>query len=147
MALFAMTDRSQDRSAFIASTAEELGLLVSAVQAFALVLPPPTGEIRSWNPGAGRIFGYDAADAVGKSFSMFYPPADIQRRKPQRELEVAARDGRLEDEGGRVRKNGDRFWVNTVITTMRKPDGELRGFAKITRDLTEKRTAEEALRH
>jgi PAS domain S-box-containing protein len=147
MALFAMTDRPHDRGTFIASTAEELGLLVSAVQDFAIVLLSPTGEIRSWNPGAGRIFGYDAADAVGKSFSMFYPPADIQQRKPQRELEVAARDGRMEDEGWRVRKNGDRFWVNTVITAMRKPDGELRGFAKITRDLTEKRTAEEALRH
>ncbi|HKS24952.1 MAG TPA: PAS domain S-box protein [Thermoanaerobaculia bacterium] len=142
-----MSDRSEDRGSSIASTAEELGLLVSTVEDYAMVLLTPTGEIRSWNPGAERIFGYTAKEIVGKSFGTFYPPADVQERKPQRELEVAARDGRMEDEGWRIRKNGDRFWVNTVITAMREPDGSLRGFAKITRDLTTRRAAEEALRH
>jgi len=148
MALFAMTDRREERaSPPIASTAEELGLLVATVEDYAMVLLSTTGEIRSWNPGAERIFGYPADEAVGKSFDMFYPPADLEARKPQNELEVAGRDGRMEDEGWRVRKNGELFWVNTVITAMRDPKGQLRGFAKITRDLTARRAAEERLRH
>src|ERR1044071_8661925 len=147
MALFAMTDRREERASPIASTAEELGLLVATVEDYAMVLLSPTGEIRSWNPGAERIFGYGAGEAVGKSFAMFYPPSDLEARKPQGELEAAARDGRMEDEGWRIRKNGERFWVNTVITAMRDGNGEVRGFAKITRDLPARRAAEERLRH
>jgi PAS domain S-box-containing protein len=147
MALFAMTDRREERGSPIASTAEELALLVATVEDYAMVLLSPTGEIRSWNPGAERIFGYRAEEVVGKSFSMFYPPVDLEARKPQGELDVAARDGRMEDEGWRIRKNGEQFWVNTVITAMRHANGELRGFAKVTRDLTARRNADERLRH
>ena len=141
-----MTERGEEKGFSIASTAEELALLVSAVEDYAIVLLSPTGDIRSWNAGAVRTFGYRAEETVGRSFAMFHPPADVEGGKPRRELEVAERDGRVEDEGWRVRKGGERFWVDTVITAMRGPDGELRGFAKITRDLTKRRNAEEHLR-
>src|ERR1051325_172817 len=101
-----------------------------------------TGSLVGRIGGLSRLF-----DGMKLRSAKFYPPVDVEARKPQRELEVAARDGRMEDEGWRLRKNGERFWVNTIITSMRNPDGELRGFAKITRDLTAKRAAEEALRH
>jgi PAS domain S-box-containing protein len=140
-----MTERG-DKGSSIATTAEELALLVSAVEDYAIVLLSPTGEIRSWNAGAVRTFGYRADETIGKSFAMFYPPADVEAGKPQRELEVAGRDGRIEDEGWRLRKGGERFRVNTVITAVRDSEGELRGFAKVTRDLTAQRAAEERLR-
>src|SRR6185436_11649920 len=141
-----MTEQSPDRGSSIASTADELALLVSAVEDYAIFLLSPTGEIRSWNAGAARTMGYRAEEAIGKPFSIFYPPEDIEARKPQHELEVADRDGRIEDEGWRIRKDGERFWANTVITALRGADGALRGFAKITRDLTRRRASEERLR-
>ncbi|HYU25154.1 MAG TPA: PAS domain-containing protein [Thermoanaerobaculia bacterium] len=86
-----MTGRSEDRSSSIATTAEELALLVTAVEDYAISLLSPTGEIRSWNAGAVRTFGYRAEETIGSSFAMFYPPADVEAGKPRRELEVAAR--------------------------------------------------------
>src|ERR1043165_5147483 len=136
----------EERGSSIASTAEELELLVSAVEDYAMFLLSPTGEIRSWNPGATRTFGYEANETIGKSFAIFYPESDVAAGKPQHELEVAARDGRIEDEGWRIRKGGEQFWVNTVITAVHDKDGTLRGFAKVTRDLTRRREAEERLR-
>jgi PAS domain S-box-containing protein len=124
---------------------EELGLLVEAVQDYAIFLLGPEGDIRSWNAGAARIFGYEPSEAIGKHFSLFYGPDDLEARKPQRELEVARTEGRVEDEGWRIRKDGTRFWVSTVITALVE-DGELRGFSKVTRDLTARRAAEERLR-
>ena len=126
--------------------AEEIALLVENVQDYAIFLLGPKGEIRSWNAGAGRIFGYTAEEAVGQSFSIVYLDVDIEGRKPQKELEVASATGRIEDEGWRRRRTGERFWVNTVITALRNRDGSVRGFAKVTRDLTERRAAEERLR-
>jgi PAS domain S-box-containing protein len=96
----------------------------------------------SWNPGAQRFKGYTASEIIGKHFSVFYPPEDLAARKPQIELEIAAEVGRLEDEGWRVRKDGTQFWANVVITALRAADGELVGFAKVTRDLTQRRAAE-----
>ena len=128
------------------TTADELALLVDAVQDYAMFLLGTDGEIRSWNRGAERIFGYAADEAVGSNFSRFYSSEDIANRKPQRELETARDEGRVEDEGWRYRKDGTRFWVNTVITAIRDQSGELRGFAKVTRDLTERRESEERLR-
>ncbi len=125
---------------------EELSLLVDAVQDYAIFLLSPEGEIRSWNLGASRIFGYEAGEAIGKHFSMFYGPEDLEAHKPWRELEVARSEGRVEDEGWRVRKDGARFWVSTIITALRDAKGELRGFSKVTRDLTARRAAEERLR-
>jgi PAS domain S-box-containing protein len=125
---------------------EELGHLVDAVQDYAIFMLSPTGVIRSWNRGAERIMGYQAEEVLGREFTIFYGPEDLANRKPQRELEVAEAEGRVEDEGWRIRKDGTRFWVNTIITALRKPDGSLTGFAKVTRDLTERRAAEEQLK-
>src|SRR2546430_8476024 len=102
---------------------EELRLLVDAVEDYAIFVLSPQGEIRSWNLGATRIMGYQAAEAIGKNFSMFYAPEDLEERKPQHELEVAAVDGRIEDEGWRVRKDGTRFWASTIITALRDATG------------------------
>ena len=120
--------------------------LVEGVSDYAIFLLEPDGTIATWNSGAQRIKGYTAGEIIGRSFSIFYPPDALDRQWPQRELEEAARVGRFEDEGWRIRKDGTRFWANVVITAMRDPDGTLRGFSKITRDLTERRLHEEQLR-
>ena len=125
---------------------EELALLVDSVFDYAIFVLSPEGEIGTWNAGAVRIMGYSEEEAVGTHFSRFYTPEDLASKKPDRELREAAAEGRIEDEGWRVRKDGSRFWANTVITALRGPDRKLRGFAKVTRDLTERREAEERLR-
>jgi len=122
------------------------GLLVESVQDYAIFALDPDGYILSWNAGAKRLKGYTRQEIIGRHFSIFYPPEDIARGKTKWELEIAAREGRFEDEGWRVRKDGTQFWANVTITALRAPDGELVGFAKITRDLTERRDAEEELR-
>jgi PAS domain S-box-containing protein len=127
------------------SRAEEFALLVSAVRDYAIFLLSPEGIIDSWNAGAAAIMGYEESEAVGRHFSMFYLP-DVKDEKPRSELETALREGRVEDEGWRVRKDGTRFWANTVITRLLREDGSLRGFAKVTRDITERREAEARLR-
>ena len=128
-------------------SSQEFALLVDAVEDYAIFLMSPKGEIRSWNRGAARIMGYDESEAIGRHFSMFYGPRELEAKKPQHELGEAARDGRVEDEGWRVRKDGTRFWANTVITLLRDPDGSVHGYAKVTRDMTARRQAEENLRH
>ncbi|HEX9161575.1 MAG TPA: PAS domain S-box protein [Thermoanaerobaculia bacterium] len=128
------------------SSAEELAMLVEEVRDYAMFVLDLKGTIRSWNRGAENIMGYSADEAVGRHFSLFYPPDDVARKKPDGELALAAAEGRMEDEGWRIRKDGARFWANTVITALRGPGGELRGFAKVTRDLTERREADERLR-
>ena len=125
------------------STVDLYRLLVESVEDYAIFALDPGGHIVSWNPGAERFKGYTASEIVGQHFSVFYPPDDVAARKPQIELEVTASEGRLEDEGWRVRKDGSRFWANVVITALRTPDGELVGFAKITRDLTKRKLAEQ----
>jgi len=120
---------------------DQFRLLVEQVKDYAIFSLDPSGIVSSWNAGAERIKGYRADEIVGHHFSRFYPEEAIRSGWPQTELELAARDGRFEDEGWRVRKDGSRFWANVVITALRE-DGELRGFAKITRDLTDKRRAE-----
>ena len=121
-------------------------LLVESVQDYAIFVLDSTGHVMSWNPGAQRIKGYTRDEIVGRHFSTFYPPEDIAAGKPPWELEVAEREGRVEDEGWRVRKDGTRFWADVVITALRDEAGELVGFTKVTRDLTERREAEESLR-
>jgi len=128
------------------SRAEEFALLIDAVEDYAIFLMSPEGVIRSWNRGATRVMGYEEKEIVGRHFSTFYGPDDLAAEKPKHELEVAAREGRIEDEGWRVRKDGVRFWANTIITPLRNDDGSIRGFAKITRDVTTRRQAEEELR-
>jgi len=120
-------------------------LLVDSVGDYAIFALDPVGRIITWNIGAARLKGYAPDEIIGKHFSVFYPPEDLRTNKPDRELAIAAVDGRVEDEGWRIRKDGSRFWANVVITALRDPAGTIVGFAKVTRDLTERRAAEEAL--
>ena len=121
-------------------------LMVDSVKDYAIVMLDPQGNVVSWNPGAERIKGYRPDEIIGKHFSCFYPSDSVQRGVPEKELETATKDGRFEDEGWRVRKDGSKFWANAIITALRDPDGSLRGFAKVTRDLTERKQAEERIR-
>jgi PAS domain S-box-containing protein len=125
---------------------ERFRLFVDAVQDYAIFMLDVQGHVTSWNTGAERIKGYGVSEIIGKHFSIFYPEEDIRTGKPQRELEIAAKEGRLEDEGWRLRKDGSRFWANVIITAVRNDAGRLIGFGKVTRDYTEKIKANEALR-
>ena len=116
-------------------------LLVETVQDYAIFALDAQGYVLSWNPGAQRFKGWEAHEIIGQHFSVFYPPDRVAERWPEHELEVAKRDGRFEDEGWRVRKDGTRFWANVVITALHR-NGKLVGFAKVTRDLTERREAQ-----
>jgi hypothetical protein len=121
-------------------------LLVESVGDYAIFALDTGGHILSWNAGAQRIKGYTADEIIGQHFSIFYPRELVAEGFPEFELRTAANTGRFEDEGWRIRKDGSRFWANVVITALRNEQGELTGFAKVTRDLTERREAEEALR-
>jgi PAS domain S-box-containing protein len=121
---------------------ERFRVLVEGVVDYAIFMLDPNGIVTSWNPGAARIKGYTAAEIIGRHFSEFYTEEDRQNGLPKRVLETAKRTGRFEAEGWRVRKDGTRFWANVVIDAIRHTDGRLVGFAKITRDLTEKKEAE-----
>ena len=125
---------------------ERFRLLVDAVLEYAIFMLDVQGHVSTWNNGAARIKGYGISEIIGKHFSVFYPEEDIRSGKPQRELEIAAREGRLEDEGWRVRKDGSRFWANVIISALRDEAGRLVGFGKVTRDFTEKIRTNEALR-
>lgn len=122
---------------------EVLREISEGIEDFAIFLLDPSGHIITWNRGAHEIKGYEAAEILGKHFSYFYPQEDIQQGKPWRLLELAASGRYVEDEGWRVRKNGQRFWASVLITALRAPGGELRGFAKVVRDLTLRQRAEE----
>jgi PAS domain S-box-containing protein len=120
--------------------------LVAGVKDYAIFLLDPQGVVKTWNAGAERIKGFAADEIIGRHFSTFYTEESIAMGWPQHELAVAKTEGRFEDEGWRVRKDGSRFWTNVVITAIYDPDGSLSGFIKITRDLSERKAAEEALR-
>jgi PAS domain S-box-containing protein len=126
-------------------TEEGFRLMVESVTDCAIVMLDSAGRVVSWNTGAQRIKGYAADEIVGQHFSRFYPPAEIARGVPQRDLDSAAAQGRFEVEGWRVRKDGSLFWANVVFTAIRDPAGNARGFAKLTRDLTERRQVEQIL--
>src|SRR5688572_28538273 len=106
----------------------------------------PKGRVASWNSGAEKLKGYSREEILGRHFSVFYPREAVETGWPDEELRRARQLGRFEDEGWRIRKDGSRFWANVVITALYGPQGELTGFAKITRDLTERRRHEEELR-
>jgi PAS domain S-box-containing protein len=125
---------------------ERFRLLVSAVRDYAIFMLDPEGKISSWNSGAQRIKGYSASEIIGRHFSCFYTPEDLETGKPQRELETAIQAGHVEDEGWRVRKDGSKFWASVVITAMRDESGTLVGFSKVTRDFTERMLVLKALR-
>ncbi len=121
-------------------------LLVEGVTDYAIFMLDPNGNVVKWNPGAERLKGYTSAEIMGENFSRFYTEEDRRSGLPRRLLDQAVATGKTEAEGWRVRKDGSRFWANVVIHSLRDPDGQLLGFAKVTRDLTERRTAEEQLR-
>ena len=125
---------------------ERFRLLVENVEDYAIFHMDERGYIASWNAGAQRINGYSADEAIGKHFSIFYPPEALARNWPAHELEEATRVGRYAEEGWRLRKDGSRFWASVLITALRDSEGALRGFSKITRDLSQRREQEERLR-
>jgi PAS domain S-box-containing protein len=126
--------------------AHQLRLMVQGTTDYAIFMLDPSGRVMTWNAGAERLKGYRADEIIGQHFSRFYPQEVIDRGWPAYELEMAQREGRFEDEGWRLRKDGSRFWANVVITALRDDEGHLAGFSKVTRDLTARKQAEEALR-
>jgi PAS domain S-box-containing protein len=133
----------QEARASLRATEQHFRLLVERVRDYAIFLLDPQGRVATWNLGAQRIKGYSAAEIIGHHFSKFYLQEEIDAGKCEMELEVAAREGRFEDLGWRKRKDGTLFWANVVITGLRDDSNELIGYAKVTRDLTEPRKAEE----
>ena len=131
-----------------ASTSNEgrFRMLIDAITDYAIYMLDPDGTITSWNPGARRFKGYEESEIIGENFSRFYTPQDRDAGLPERALDIAAREGRFESEGWRVRKDGTTFWALAVVDPIRDNGGRLIGYAKITRDLTERRKAEATLR-
>src|SRR5262245_22285520 len=120
--------------------------LLEGIVDYAIFLLDCHGNVVTWNAGAEKIKGYTASEIIGQHFSTFYPAEDIAAGKPERELETAVEHGRVEDDGWRVHKDGTLFWASVVITALRDESGQLLGFGKVTRDLTQRRIAEEQLR-
>ncbi len=141
-----LEQRMQERTDELLQSEARFHVLVDSVQDYAIYLLDETGVIQSWNTGAERIKGYRAAEIIGRNFSTFYTPADAAKGVPARGLATARRSGHFEAEGWRVRKDGTRFWANVVITPVRDQAGNLLGFAKVTRDLTERKALEDDLR-
>jgi PAS domain S-box-containing protein len=139
------TDLAERRSAAltVSESEERFRLIVESTVDYAIFMLTPQGHIASWNAGAQRIKGYTADEIIGRHFSVFYTPEAVATDWPAYELKEAARVGRFEDEGWRLRKDGTRFWANVVITALRGPDGTLRGFGKVTRDMTERKAQAE----
>jgi PAS domain S-box-containing protein len=133
----------REAEAKLRQSEERFRLLVENVRDYAIFSLDPSGYIRSWNHGAERIKGYTVSEIVGRHFSMFYPTEDVAAGKPAKLLRIVAKEGRVEDEGWRVRKDGSLFWASVIITAQRDPTGKLIGFTKVTRDLTERRQAQE----
>ena len=136
----------QVASAPLSPTSELMQLLVDTVKDYAILLLDPDGKVLTWNSGAERLKGWKANEIIGQHFSRFYPPEDVAKGKTEMELKVAREEGRFEDEGWRLRKDGSRFWANVIITALRDKEGRLRGFGKVTRDLSERRHADEKLK-
>src|SRR5467141_3004383 len=124
---------------------ERFRLLVQGVQEYAIFNLDPLGRVVSWNNGAERLKGYRAEEVLGKHFSVFYPPEGVTSGKPEQILAVATELGQSEDDGWRIRKDGSRFWANVVVTALRNAKGSLQGFAKVTRDMTDRHGKEESL--
>ena len=136
----------EDQGVALLADQDRYRLLIDAITDYAIYMLDPEGRVTSWNPGAQRFKGYVAAEIIGHNFSRFYSEADRAAGAPQAALRIAREEGRFEKEGWRIRKDGSRFWAHVVIDAIRAEDGGLIGFAKITRDLTERKIAETALR-
>ena len=129
-----------------ATLEDRFQLLIEAVVDYGIFILDPLGHVVSWNTGAEKLKGYSRQEIIGQHFSIFYPPEAVATGWPEEELRRARKDGRFEDEGWRLRKDGSRFWANVVITAIHDASGKLEGFVKVTRDLTERRQHEEELR-
>lgn len=129
-----------------ATSADSLRLMVGSVLDYAIFMLDTEGRVLTWNEGGRRLKQYAEDEIVGRHFSVFYTPEERAAGRPRQLLGEAMRKGRVEDEGWRVRKDGTRFWADVVITALRGPDSELRGFCKVTRDLTERKRSEDSLR-
>jgi PAS domain S-box-containing protein len=140
----AMRDISERRrmQEALRASEERLRLLVESVREYAIYMLDPEGRIRTWSAGAERIHGYSASQILGKHFAAFYPPEEAAASRPQRELAAAVRDGQYREEGWRMRADGSRFQADVTVTPLFDADGGLRGFAKVTRDITERKQAE-----
>jgi PAS domain S-box-containing protein len=132
--------RSQER---LKEADESLRILLAGVRDYAIFMLDPGGRVMTWNEGAQRIKGYTSEEIIGKHYSVFFEPSEVQSGKPDWELVVAEREGRFEEEGWRIRKDGTRFWANVVLTALRDANGRLAGFGKVSRDITDRRLFEE----
>jgi PAS domain S-box-containing protein len=139
-----VTERRQAEEALLLSQAQLQ--LVEAVKDIGIVVLDPQGMVVSWSESEEHLKGYKAEEVLGRHFSIFYAKEDVERGKPEQELQQAASGGRAEDEGWRVRKDGSRFWASAATVPLHNQDGSLRGFGRVTRDITERRLVEEALR-
>ncbi|HEX2198779.1 MAG TPA: MASE1 domain-containing protein [Burkholderiales bacterium] len=137
--------RVSERTHDLFDSERRFRLMVESVVDYSIFMLDAQGRVASWNAGAERTSGYRAAEIIGRHFSCFYPREEIERRKPEWELELAAAEGRFEEEGWRVRKDGSTYWASVVITAVRDPQGALLGFAKVVRDLTERNRVEAEL--
>ncbi len=142
----ASTQEARAHEDSLRTSEERFRMLVEGVKDYAILMLSPEGRVGSWNEGAERIEGYRAEEILGRHFSVFYTEADVERGHPEGELRVAASEGRYEEEGIRVRKDGSLFWASVLITALRDEDGNLRGFSKVVRDISERKRAETALR-
>jgi PAS domain S-box-containing protein len=140
-----LTEENSEKIA-LRQSEERYRLLVEQVTDYAIFMLDEKGKIVSWNAGAKRIKGYEPEEIIGKYFSIFYPEEEIFNGKPPYELKIARQEGKYEEEGWRIRKDGSRFWASVIITAVYNADGALRGFSKVTRDLTERKKAEQAER-
>ena len=140
-----ITDRKRAEEELLQAQ-ERFRLVVEGVHDYAIFMLDREGHVSTWSPAAARIKGYEADEVLSRHFSIFYPKADVDAGKPERELATAAEAGRYEEEGWRVRKDGSRFWASVVITAIRDPAGKLLGFGKITRDITERKRQDDRIR-
>lgn len=141
-----ISNKNAQTSREVAQRSDLLQLLVDSIKDYAILFLDNEGTILTWNSAAERLKGWKAEEIIGQNFVRFYPPEDVARGKTEMELRVAREEGRFEDEGWRVRKDGSRFWANVIITALRDKDGKLVGFGKVTRDLTERRLNEEKIK-
>jgi PAS domain S-box-containing protein len=140
-----LVDQAQRSDTQFRASEERFRLLVDSVKDYAIFMLDPRGYIVSWNQGAERIKGYRAAEIIGRHFSIFYPAEDVAAGEPTRGLTAALQEDRFEAEGWRVRKDGSQFWASVVITALRDEANQLRGFAKVTRDITERKRVQDQL--